>query len=258
MANERRFGLKITERNASTTAVMTVSCLFCIAFGNEDHRDDQEQKKRKVTERPWHFSVFNTTNYKSHLRNKHPNKWAEYQGLTAENQDLFFDGKTRFGRQQPLITNHFDSSAPVVLYIRKSIVDVLIGEMLLTDASEDEQGYRFKSLAWFVGDWDDEDDYVPVEFKCETHYRVTIKQALQYSLVVKYVAAALSFRQVVEVLLATKQETGLGKIGAPNEGAVSKYVRIICALNFEMIASLLGKVWAFSLAFDMADHADHS
>ena len=260
--HQRRYGLKISERHVLTKAVVTVQCRFCIAFGNEDHRDEQDQKKRKVTERPWCFTTFSTNCYKSHLTNKHPNRWDEYQGLTSVEQDTFFDGKTKFGRQQPLITNHFDSSAPVVLYIRRPVVDVLIGELLLADASEDEQGYRAKSLAWFDGDWDDDDtdddEAVPVQYACATHYRVTIKEALQYSLVVKYVAAACTFRQVVEILLATKQETGLGKIGAPHESAVSKYVRIICALNFEMITSLLGKVWAFSLAFDMADHADHS
>jgi hypothetical protein len=67
-------------------------------------------------------------------------------------------------------------------------------------------------------------------------------------------AARLSFRQVSQVIMESKEVLGIGSIGPCSEWIVSRYARFICAMNLQCIAELLRQCWAFSVALDMATH----
>jgi len=84
-------------------------------------------------------------------------------------------------------------------------------------------------------------------------YLVVVPNVLQFTLVVKYIGAGLSFRQCCSVLLDTKETTLLGQIGCINMRKVITYTRFVCAIAYQMIADVLKSVWAFSIAMDCLD-----
>jgi len=90
----------------------------------------------------------------------------------------------------------------------------------------------------------------------EGGYTVTIKNPLQFELVIDYLSHGLSFRQVVAIYNSTKKHTGLSKLGSISEGIVSNYARIAVAINLQRIANILAdeSIWAFSLANDSSTH----
>jgi hypothetical protein len=87
-----------------------------------------------------------------------------------------------------------------------------------------------------------------------SRYTITVTNTKQFQLVAQYLAAALSFRQVSQVLMETKEVLGIGSIGSCSEGILSRYACFICAMNLQCIAGLLRQCWAFSVAPDMANH----
>ena len=88
------------------------------------------------------------------------------------------------------------------------------------------------------------------------NYSVTIKNPLQFQLIVDYLAAGLSFRQVVNVVNITRKHTGMAKLGNVTIKTVSNYARIACAINLQRITNILNNksVWAFSLANNSSTH----
>jgi hypothetical protein len=70
-------------------------------------------------------------------------------------------------------------------------------------------------------------------------YAITITNTKQFQLVAQYLAAGLSFRQVSQVIMETKEVLGIGSIGSCSEGIVSRCARFICAMNLQCIAELL-------------------
>ena len=91
----------------------------------------------------------------------------------------------------------------------------------------------------------------------EGHYTITIKNPMQFHLVIDYVGAGLSFRQVENVVNATKKHTHLSTIGSINDTEVANYARVVCAMNLQTISTILNNntaLWAFSLANDASTH----
>ena len=62
-------------------------------------------------------------------------------------------------------------------------------------------------------------------------YMATIKNSMQFHLVVDYVGAGLSFHQVANIINATKKRTNLSAIGSISDTEVANYARVICAIN---------------------------
>ncbi|CAM6041972.1 unnamed protein product, partial [Sphagnum compactum] len=87
-----------------------------------------------------------------------------------------------------------------------------------------------------------------------SRYAISVTNTKQFQLVVQYLAAGLSFRQVTQVIMETKEVLGIGSIGSCSKGIVSRYARFICVMNLQCIAELLRQCWAFSVALDMATH----
>jgi hypothetical protein len=92
------------------------------------------------------------------------------------------------------------------------------------------------------------------------NYTITIKNPLQFHLVVDYLASGLSFRQVEAIYQATKKRTGMAKLGNINDTLVSNYARVLCAINLQSLKEILSDkaVWAFSIANDSSTHESRS
>lgn len=87
---------------------------------------------------------------------------------------------------------------------------------------------------------------------------VEVQNPTLFNLIVGNVSKAMTFRMCVENLTMVKEETGLSSIGNVNMDIVISTVRIVCALNFQMLRDILEKTWAFSIAFDGGDKSDTS
>jgi hypothetical protein len=133
--------------------------------------------------------------------------------------------------------------------IDKDIADVIIGEMMFHP--EDMDGItRTRLLESFVSTLDSSED--AADAGDVSRYAITVTNTKQFQLVAQYLAAGLSFSQVSQVIIETKEVLGIGSIGSCSEGILSRYARFICAMNLQCIAEMLRQCWAFSVALDMA------
>jgi hypothetical protein len=83
------------------------------------------------------------------------------------------------------------------------------------------------------------------------YYSIQISNPLLFHLIVSYVGCRISYRQCVQIVLKTRETTGIGNIGNVSKGKLIQYVRYLCAMNFVALSLLLtDHIWAFSIAFD--------
>ena len=120
------------------------------------------------------------------------------------------------------------------------------------DVDSDDENLSSSIVAQRIFQLQEEDDSKGVDPKLE-RYLVVVPNVLQFTLVVKYICADLSFQQCCKVLLDTKETTYLGQIGCINMRKVNTYTRFVCAMAYQMIADVLKSVWAFSIAMDCLD-----
>jgi hypothetical protein len=140
---------------------------------------------------------------------------------------------------------------PSYVFIDKDIIDVIIGEMMF-HPEDMERITRARLLESFVPTLDSSED--AADAGNVSRYAITVTNAKHFQLVAQYLAAGLSFRQVSQVMMETKEVIGIGSIGSCSEGIVSRYARFICAMNLQCMAELLRQCWAYSVALDMATH----
>ena len=60
------------------------------------------------------------------------------------------------------------------------------------------------------------------------------------------------------MVVDTKEPAGIGSIISCFEGIVSRYARLICAMNLQCILEIFRKCWAFSVVLGMATHMETS
>lgn len=245
------FGLRICERSTgASTAVVATACRFCEVFGKEEAVE--VGRKRNRSDRVKHFKApFRKENYSSHHKRMHSAKWTEYCGLDAETKKSFFEIGSSSGSQTTMHAFAGPRSIPLRALVDKDIVDIIIGDMMFHP--EDMDGTtRARLLSSFVPTLDSSED--AANASGISRYAIIVNNTKQFLLVAQYLAAGLSFRQVAQVVLDTKELLGVGSIGSVSEGIVSRYARFICAMNLQCIVELLRKSWAFSVALDMATH----
>ena len=89
-------------------------------------------------------------------------------------------------------------------------------------------------------------------------YHIVIRNPIQFGLIIEYLSVGLSFRAVAEVILMTKEHTGMASIGSVSEGKVTAIAQVVCSCSLKLISNLLMKCWIFSLAMDMSTHMSTS
>ncbi|KAH6588004.1 hypothetical protein BASA61_006153 [Batrachochytrium salamandrivorans] len=226
------YGLKVVSKDAKTGKVDLVACRLCIAFGIEEKVGAKRQKTVcKKTFGP----QFRPENYRSHLTTQHPKAWAAYQLKCDADKAVFFDVAVPFVNT---IISHMDLERDHITYrLDKLIIEVIIEQMLWDP--EDIDGLTFdNAMRIFTLDEPSGD------------YMVTIKTPMAYNLAVKHVGIGISMKQTALALQATKEEANVAKFGAMNQSKIATFVRVQCAANFQIIANVLCRVWAFALALD--------
>ena len=160
-------------------------------------------------------------------------------------KERFFSNKIPFINT---VHAHFGNTDPHFDFrISTGVVESIIGDAFFNYQAESGV-LRCRALSLFYPVTNDQ--------KVVTGYNVTIKNSMQFNLVIEYLSQGLSFCQVAGVLESTKRIALIHKIGSVSDGQVSNFARVLVAVNLEAIRRLLNLhcVLAFSLAFDGSTH----
>ncbi|KAG7378216.1 hypothetical protein PHYPSEUDO_010411 [Phytophthora pseudosyringae] len=126
-----RYGLVPTSWGPNGV-VTSVKCRFCDVFKREERKPTSDNAKpRKKTMTVKYFKTFRPTCYKQHLETEHPAKWGDY-GLPRmdEARETFFESSLVVPISQSLHA-HFDiSQDDLVVHLKPSIVDTIVGNLL--------------------------------------------------------------------------------------------------------------------------------
>lgn len=222
---------------------------FAQVFGREEKLGMKRAAKSTVK----HFSApFRRELYPAHLKDQHPTRWEEYQRLSDDEKEKYFTETD----SNPIpfrntIASHFDISQPLNFHIDKSIVDTIINEMLFAeDADEDEKSGLTKANALEI--------FTKVPSAMPGMYKVVVSSVEQYKLAIGFISTGVSFRQTVKLFSHTREVIPSSRLGGFNELKCATYVRILAAVNMQMIKDIFSQVWAVSIAFDGATHQGKS
>ena len=255
-AHCREYGLEISSRLKSSGKIVAVVCLFCKYNG----REHKAGMKRKRTEKTKIFKTFTVQCYKQHLNGQHTTEWDQYKLLSPEEKDAYFV------QSGPPVTNtlhrHMDSEEPYVFTLNKPIVEVIIGEMMYDPDDEDVELSRARALSLFTLqedaiEHDGEGDQSQESSNVDA-YTTTIKSPTQFRLAIRFVACGSSFRMASRLIAETKDEMGSGTLVGCTEIKVAQYMRVVVAVNLQVICKLLQKTWVFSVALDVGNSAGTS
>ena len=172
-------------------------------------------------------------------------QWAIYQALDSESKKSFFE---KVAPVANTLHAHFGSrEKALTLSFNQEVVDVIIGQLFF-NADDPNEVSRLRAISLF--------DLHISDSEARAGYATTIKNVLQFRLVVKYLSHGLSFSQIAAVLLSTKQLTGVGAIGSVSHTTVSNFARIIVAANLSIMHDILEspEVFAYSIALDSSTH----
>ena len=134
-----------------------------------------------------------------------------------------------------------------------SIVKTIFGSLLIDpDSDEDDLNNADNALHIFQLQ-DNADEEEDVNSK---HNLISVGKFLQFSMIIKYIGAGLSFWQCCNVLFDTKQVTGLAQIGRIAMTKVILYTWYMCTIAFQMMQDILNTLWCFSIAFDVGNKSN--
>ena len=180
--------------------------------------------------------------YRDHHEKQHHTRWEAYKLASTTDKQWYFNEKIK---HKETIPHHFSTAHFYQIFeINTALIENVVGDMFFH--SEDDIASRAQAMKLFTF--------------CESHYNITIKNPLQFQLVVTYPASGLSFRQVESVFNKTKKLTANAQLGTISDTTVANYAGLVCALNFQKLADILNNpsVWAFSLANDSSTHYGNS
>ena len=245
--HESEYGLKVVERQANNSRVIAVACQFCTTFG----REEKVGSKRSRTANIKYFRApFRPEHYRKHAETQHPERFNEYREASKEEKAKFFDNFTP--ASNTLHRHYGGAQLTLKKFIDKPIVDIIVGEMLFDP--DEETSTLDRALSVFQDTLDPAENGNGVT----SRYCISIKNRVQFGLVVDYLSVGSSFRMASRIVTMTKERTGLASIGSCSEGVVAKYARFVCALTMQQLRDILAKSWTFSVAMDMSTHMSTS
>ena len=129
-------------------------------------------------------SPWRNDNIHKHITEQHELKFAEYKQLIPEGREIFFASTdTTF---QPMNA----SSVSLNVLVDKSIVETIIGRLLIDlDSDEHDLNNAVHALSIFqLQENADEGESVNSKW-----YLISVGNSLQFSMIIKYIGAGLSF-----------------------------------------------------------------
>ena len=209
------FGLRITARDASSSKVSSVVCLFCTTFGKEVNVGAKQRRTQKP--KYWSTGSFRADNYLSHMRSQHKTKFEEYQQIASAEDRLTFFTSVEVPFGNTLHAHAADDQAILRFWINKPIVETIIGEMFFHP--DDVEGVTQARALSIFKEADDGDGENGLEF-----YSSEIKTIKRFQLAIRLVGLGDSFRSVSRQLQVIREESGISLYGGASDVTVSNYV----------------------------------
>ena len=175
------YGLNVSSHDPSSGVIVSVKCLFCEKFGREVNGDEEQKRTSNVK---YFKSLWRNDNIQKHITEQHELKFAEYKQLIPEGREIFFaSNDTTF---QPMNA----SSVSLNVLVDKSIVETIIGRLLIDlDSDEHDLNNAVHALSIFQLQ-ENADEGENVNSK---QYLISVGNSLQFSMIIKYIGAGLSF-----------------------------------------------------------------
>ena len=246
-----KYGIRVSSRCSQSGVVVSAKCLFCERFGKDASQQESDRKRKRTSNVSYFKAPWRGDNIHKHMKEQHNVKYAEYLEAPVKVRKSFFDSTD--ATFLPLRA----ANDTVNMLVDKKIVERIIGDMLL-DVDSDDDNLNSTVVALRIFQLQEEDENSDEVDPNSERYLVAVPNLLQFTLVVKYIRAGLSFRQCCAILQDTKETTHLGQIGCINMSKVIAYTRYICAMAYQMIADVLKSVWAFSIALDGGNKSSNS
>jgi hypothetical protein len=243
-----KYGLEISERHSTTSAVVSARCSFCVKVGHATSKSSSRKCAR--TENVQQYKLpFRNDNMKKHAEQQHPEAFAEYSGLDDAEKNTYFDALVA---RNNTLHAHFDGGNTLRFVINKDIVDVIIGDILFDPDDVDASPTRARALEIFklFEDADRTDGAGGADVNIEA-YEVKIASSRCFDLVLGYVSCGSSFRTTSRLVDFTKSVSRMGCFSGCTEGKIAMYRRVICAANLQKLSEMLSKCGVFAVALDV-------
>jgi hypothetical protein len=232
-----QYGVKVAAKE--NNVVTAADCRFCISFAREE-KVGQKRCARKTIQQ--YQKPYRAENIRKHNEKCHSLKWAEYCALNAEEKDTFFECVVPFVNTTK--AHAATTSKSFSFELEEGIVDVIIGELLWRPNEMD--GETRENALLIFKEVDASEDR-------PRHYQVQVPNQLAFELIVDFIGMGMSLRQATDAVTAVKKRTRNPQIGFPTDAKTQAYVRLVCAVNYQLLALVLRRCWAFSLSTDMAN-----
>ncbi|CAK9203931.1 unnamed protein product [Sphagnum troendelagicum] len=262
-AYKQKLGLRVTNRDVKTSAVIEAVCSFCKYFGRQV--DMANRKRAACIANQTYGPDFRADFMTKHMESQHHEKWNEYQALSPSEQLKFFDGIV--SRNNTLHRYIEIDGDKLTLKMSNAVVDTIIGELLFRPEDEmaalehDDGEALDPNIAEHVARLIKLKRNALLLFKpdCEADdgsYIVMIKNVKRFQLIIKHASCGMSFRQIAAAIGHTRDVMSIGKLSGVSDHLVGQYVRVLVGVALTKIGVLLSSndVWAFSIAFDGSTH----
>ncbi len=230
------FGLEIIDRDLHTFEVTRAVCRFCQTFGRSASMPTQSTRSKSQNTRIYSFP-FRVDNIRTHLMDSHKHHYTSYCSLPDWKKSTYFSKTNSFFAKFAPKRKEIETKT---FAIRREIIEDVVAKLFFHEDDE-ENSSKAKVLDYFQ--------------KKGNEYVYSCDNTFQFNLVVDYVKTGISFRQA-ERLMVINRERGWTEVGAVSQGKVIKYVRTVVALNYQKLAFVLNRIWAFSLAIDCGNNQD--
>ena len=207
-----RYGLRLTARCPKTSEALSVVCQLCESYGAED--DNNPDRKRKRTgnvcsfKKPWRID-----HMKRHCETFHPSGFAAFCDLKTDQQRIdFFKPCEKYSQMKLFGASPSLQAEPIYCTIGLPIIDVIIAQLLLEPMTEDDESdINFEAKVLSIFHLNNTDTDCP-------YYSIQISNPLRFLLIVSCVGCGILFRQCFQIILKTRETTGIGNIGNVSKG----------------------------------------
>ncbi len=262
-AYKQKLGLRVTNRDVKTSAVIEAVCSFCKYFGRQVDMANRKRAARVANQT--YGPDFRVDVMTKHMESQHHEKWNEYQALSPSEQLKFFDEIV--SRNNTLHQYIEIDGDELTLKISNAVVDTIIGELLFRPEDEmaalehDDGEALDPNIAEHAARLIKLKRNALLLFKpnCEADdgsYIVMIKNVKRFQLIIEHASCGMSFWQIAAAIGHTRDVMSIGKLSGVSDHLVGQYVRVLVGVALTKISVLLSSddVWAFSIAFDGSTH----
>ncbi|OAE29441.1 hypothetical protein AXG93_4548s1190 [Marchantia polymorpha subsp. ruderalis] len=152
------------------------------------------------------------------MMSQHPGRWKEYSELTPTEKTVFFDDNALVVHHSTIKSHFFGAQVPLHLFVNKSIVDVIINEMLFHPDDSNDEITKERALNIF------EDVLNPLEANVAVdddnadvvtyRYRIDLNNLAKFNLIAHYLSVGAFFRMASRIFMMTNERTYLDSIGS--------------------------------------------